>query len=679
MSETRLKKGAIGFPGALAVSLEATGPLLGALAGIVLAASVAGQWTPAVIVGCGLAMSTVAYTIVRFARRLPQAASIYSYIGHGLGERVAFLSSWTAFVYYGLFVPQLLLAFGIFAHSGLETAFAISIPWWILSAAAGVVATTFALIGIKLSARVDLTAAAVANTVLAICSLGLIAKALSSASISFSRVQAPPLSFSTVALAITFGTLSFLGFEQSITLAEEAVHPQRTIPKAIWTTLALIGALLTIVAIAFVMGMAGPPLPKGAASSLTPWWALVQQRLGHGWAQALAISAIISILGNVIASFNAVVRLEYGMGRAKALPRLLARTLAKARTPYVAILLQASLSFLIAFGIGFRWDPSDLFGLLSYLNGLAGAIVFIVILLAGIRYFRRVERSVGPMRNLIIPVFGIIILAPAVYTSFYPFPAGSAHWGPPAIGGWIAVGLVLTFIRKGRASATADPVVPSPLPTPGRNRDPEEFIGRAAAGFREGFSAVAAVSRPAIAVFGSSDLEPGSAQYEFGRQIGRKLAERGFAVVTGGGPGLMAAANQGASEVGDGYSYGWNIALPTPQPHNDYLDLGIHFEHFYVRKVMYVEAAEGYVIMPGGYGTLNEAYELLTLMKAGKIRRLPIVLTDSDYWAGLLEWSEQMMLRTGTVAKEDFELFTVCDDIDEIVSLLADAYLQRNR
>lgn len=676
MSETRLKRGAIGFPGALAVSLEATGPLLGALAGIVLAASVAGQWTPAVIIGCGLAMAAVAYTIIRFARRLPQAASVYTYIGHGLGEKVAFLSSWTAFVYYGLFVPQLLLAFGIFAHSGLQVGFHTNIPWWALSAAAGCIATALSLIGIKLSARVDLTAAALANTVLAVCSLGLIAKALSSDSISFKHIQAPPVSFSTIALAITFGTLSFLGFEQSITLAEEVRDPRRTIPRAIWATLAIVGTLLTVVAIAFVLGMSGPPLPKGTAGSLTPWWALLQARLGHGWTQALALSAIVSILSNVIASFNAVVRLEYGMGRAHALPALLGRTLQRAQTPFVAILVQAALSFLIAFGIGFAWDASNLFGLLSYLNGLAGAIVFIVILAAGIRYFSTVEAAAGPLKNWLLPSAGILILAPALYTSFYPFPVGAAHWGPPVIGSWIVVGLILTLVRRSPVAEPAE-VTAASLPEPVRVRDVDTLVGRIETGFRQGFSAVAEIKRPAIAVFGSSDLEPGSDQYEFGRQLGRKLAERGFAVVTGGGPGLMAAANQGASEVGDGYSYGWNIALPSPQPHNDYLDLGVHFEHFYVRKVMYVEAAEGYVIMPGGYGTLNEAYELLTLMKAEKIRRLPIIFTGADYWAGLLDWSKQTMLATGTVDPQDFDLFRVCDDIDEIVTLLADAYLAR--
>ena len=155
--------------------------------------------------------------------------------------------------------------------------------------------------------------------------------------------------------------------------------------------------------------------------------------------------------------------------------------------------------------------------------------------------------------------------------------------------------------------------------------------------FLEGFRAVERIDRPAVTLFGSARVDEGHPAYEEAREVGRRFAEAGFAVVTGGGPGVMEAANRGAKE-GGGLSVGFNIDLPHEQHENPYLDIELTFHHFYARKTMFVKAAEGIVIFPGGFGTLDELFESLTLIQTGMVLHFPVVLLDSDYWRGLLGW-----------------------------------------
>ena len=156
-----------------------------------------------------------------------------------------------------------------------------------------------------------------------------------------------------------------------------------------------------------------------------------------------------------------------------------------------------------------------------------------------------------------------------------------------------------------------------------------EFLG--------GFQKVLEIDRPAVSIFGSARVDEDSDHYRNARETARRFAEAGFAVVTGGGPGVMEAANRGCKE-GDGLSVGFNIALPHEQGLNPYCDIEMTFKHFYARKTMFVKAAEGFVIFPGGFGTLDEAFEALTLIQTGKVLHFPVVLFDKDYWDDLLEW-----------------------------------------
>ena len=183
--------------------------------------------------------------------------------------------------------------------------------------------------------------------------------------------------------------------------------------------------------------------------------------------------------------------------------------------------------------------------------------------------------------------------------------------------------------------------------------------------FVEGFDAMAKVG-PAITVFGSARTMPDDPTYELARMIGRRLAESGFAVITGGGPGAMEGANRGCRE-GGGLSVGCNIELPHEQGMNPYVDLGVEFRYFFARKVMFVKYADGFVILPGGLGTLDELFESLTLIQTGKVRHFPVVLVGRDYWAGLLDWMRGTMVRAGTINVEDLDLFYVTDDPDEVV------------
>ena len=202
-----------------------------------------------------------------------------------------------------------------------------------------------------------------------------------------------------------------------------------------------------------------------------------------------------------------------------------------------------------------------------------------------------------------------------------------------------------------------------------REGDLAEHVERIADEFREGFVAVARIDRPAVTVFGSARIREDHPAYAQAREVGRLLALAGFAVVTGGGPGVMEAANRGASESG-GLSVGFNIELPYEQALNPYVDLGLTFRHFYVRKTMFVKAAEGFVIFPGGFGTLDELFESLTLIQTGKVLHFPVILFDPAYWQPLLDWIHDRLLADGMISPEDLALLTVTDDPQEVVRMV---------
>ncbi|HSJ73310.1 MAG TPA: TIGR00730 family Rossman fold protein, partial [Miltoncostaeaceae bacterium] len=183
----------------------------------------------------------------------------------------------------------------------------------------------------------------------------------------------------------------------------------------------------------------------------------------------------------------------------------------------------------------------------------------------------------------------------------------------------------------------------------------------------DGFDALARVG-PAVSVFGSSRLAPESRYYGLAREVGRLLAERGYAVITGGGPGIMEAANRGAAEAG-GMSVGCTIELPHEQAVNEYVNLAIAFRYFFVRKTMFVKYSEAYVVFPGGYGTMDELFESLTLIQTGKALSFPVVLCGSVHWAGLVRWVQARLLEEGLVGRPDMDLFKLSDSPEEIVEM----------
>jgi uncharacterized protein (TIGR00730 family) len=191
--------------------------------------------------------------------------------------------------------------------------------------------------------------------------------------------------------------------------------------------------------------------------------------------------------------------------------------------------------------------------------------------------------------------------------------------------------------------------------------------------FREGFEAVARIDRPAVTMFGSARVREENPVYEQARDLAHRFAERGWAVVTGGGPGVMEAANRGAQEAG-GLSVGFNIELPHEQQSNGYLDLSHTFRHFYARKTMFVKAAEGFVVFPGGFGTSDELFEALTLIQTGKVLHFPVVLFGADYWAELLGWMRGRLLAEGMISPNDLDLLYVTDDPEEAVTRVLDSY-----
>ena len=208
-------------------------------------------------------------------------------------------------------------------------------------------------------------------------------------------------------------------------------------------------------------------------------------------------------------------------------------------------------------------------------------------------------------------------------------------------------------------------------------RRTEEFLASdvslIASEFLAGFQAVQRIDRPAVSVFGSARVREGAPTYESARATGRAFAEAGFAVVTGGGPGVMEAANRGCQE-GGGLSVGFNIELPLEQGLNPYCDIGLTFHHFYARKVMFVKAAEGFVIFPGGFGTMDELWEALTLIQTGKIGNFPVVLFGRDYWADLLDWVGDEMIAHGMISPEDVDLLMVAEEPQEVVRMIVSLY-----
>lgn len=206
------------------------------------------------------------------------------------------------------------------------------------------------------------------------------------------------------------------------------------------------------------------------------------------------------------------------------------------------------------------------------------------------------------------------------------------------------------------------------------NTDPWRAL-RILSEFVEGFDALATLG-PAITIFGSARIAPDSAVYATAREIGRRLAEEGYAIITGGGPGVMEAANRGCQE-GGGLSVGCNIELPHEQHVNQYIDLNVEFRYFFARKTMFVKYADGFVILPGGYGTMDELFEALTLIQTGKIRHFPIILVGRAFYGGLLDWFRARLVADGMIAPEDIDLIALTDEPGEVVEIVRRAAARR--
>ncbi len=194
--------------------------------------------------------------------------------------------------------------------------------------------------------------------------------------------------------------------------------------------------------------------------------------------------------------------------------------------------------------------------------------------------------------------------------------------------------------------------------------------------FVEGFGALAELG-PAISLFGSARSKPGAPDYQMAEQIAKDLVDAGFAVITGGGPGIMEAGNKGADEAG-GTSVGLGIELPFEQGLNEYVNLGINFRYFFARKTMFVKYAQGFIVLPGGFGTFDELFESLTLVQTRVVTQFPVVLVGHSYWDGLVHWLRDVVAEDGKISPTDLDLFTVTDDPQEAVQIMVDHSKARN-
>ncbi|WP_329127672.1 TIGR00730 family Rossman fold protein [Streptomyces caniferus] len=229
------------------------------------------------------------------------------------------------------------------------------------------------------------------------------------------------------------------------------------------------------------------------------------------------------------------------------------------------------------------------------------------------------------------------------------------------------LGPVLRRQDQVRTGTTDQRLLDSEGPSEWVHTDPWRVM-RIQSEFVEGFGALAELG-PAVSVFGSARTPRDSQEYDAGVRIGRALVDAGFAVITGGGPGAMEAANKGANEAG-GTSVGLGIELPFEQGMNSYVNLGVDFRYFFVRKTCFVKYARGFVVLPGGLGTLDELFEALTLVQTRKVTRFPIVLFGTAYWSGLVDWLRDTLIAEGKASMHDLELFHLSDDVDEAIALV---------
>ena len=199
----------------------------------------------------------------------------------------------------------------------------------------------------------------------------------------------------------------------------------------------------------------------------------------------------------------------------------------------------------------------------------------------------------------------------------------------------------------------------------------EDRLERITEELRMGFDALSGVGA-AASFFGSARTTPDEPEYQLARETARLVGESGLAIITGGGPGIMEAANRGATDTG-ACSIGLNIELPFEQGGNPYCDISLEFHYFFARKIMFVRYASGFVVFPGGFGTMDELFEALTLTQTGKITEFPVILFGSDYWSGLVEWLRERMLAEANISPDDLELFRVVDDPTEVRDLLMSA------
>ncbi|NKY85897.1 LOG family protein [Nocardia veterana] len=234
--------------------------------------------------------------------------------------------------------------------------------------------------------------------------------------------------------------------------------------------------------------------------------------------------------------------------------------------------------------------------------------------------------------------------------------------------------IMLRRERKQGVGTTDQHLLDGRGPTDWVHTDPWRVL-RIQSEFVEGFGALAEIPR-AVAVFGSARTPVDTPEYEAARAIGAALARAGFAVITGGGPGVMEAANRGASEA-DGYSVGLGIELPMEQGLNEWVDLGINFRYFFARKTMFVKYSQAFICLPGGFGTLDELFEALTLVQTHKITRFPIVLFGTRYWAGLVDWLRDSVAGSAKIAPADLALLHVTDSVDEVVEIVLRAAERR--
>ena len=459
-NEIRLRSNAVSLPSAIAMGTALIAPAAGMAFLPQIVAGSAGPTVPFSYFLATVGAACVAFVVGAFARRFSSAGSFYTFNAIGLGKPVGFLSGWLLFAAYAVFFPQNMDSFGFVLHDILRVHADVSVPWWVLSIAGGLLILILSGIGIATSMRLDLVL--IAGEVLVLLGLGIVIVVLGGNNGNTLQVFNPaqtPHGVSGIGFGLIFALETITGFEASATIAEETKNAKRNIPRAVLGSVIGAGVFFIFITYSLSIGFGVNHAGKFASTTL-PLDVLARRYIGVDYSVLIDIVVMLSSFAVSVAAGNGAVRIVYAMAREGALPKPLARVSRTRNTPIVSIIAVGVITFALFLGVGLAFGPYPQgFSYLGAFGGLPIAIVYIITCISLMAYFVR-GRDTGfrPVRHTVIPVVGIIIAALPIYGSLHPLPTGAFLVVDILIAAYIVLGLVFVWFLATRRPAVMEAV-----------------------------------------------------------------------------------------------------------------------------------------------------------------------------------------------------------------------------